>query len=488
MNAKRRAKPAMSPAPEGAAAFFARGSHCLEVQDLQGAEAAFRRALQIAPELAEAHINLGVALEKGGALLEAEASYRRGLTLAPTGLQVHLNLGALLVNQKRFGEARDLYDAALARFPASAALWSNLGVLQACLKDEAEAERCCRRALALDASYAKARFNLSYLLLRQGRLEEGWQALEARSWNLDLLARVPGPRWRGESLAGRSLLIGSEGGYGDMIQFCRYAPLLKEAGLARIGIVCRPALKRLFASLPGVDVVVAMGDLIPEPWDYWTLPLSLPLHCGTRLDTIPAPIPYLRASPDLVRSMGTRLPPAGIRVGLAWRGNPQFDNDEDRSLPSLTLLAPLAAVPGVQFVSLQKGGGDGDPPSPPPGVDVLDLGSCLGDFADTAALVAHLDLVISVDTAVAHLAGALGKPCWVLLPHYKTDWRWFKDREDSPWYPDSMRLFRQGDAEDWVPVIQAVAEALRRFTRELRRTLPPANALPDVHRSLGPGE
>lgn len=465
MNGTHRAKPAPSPAPGGVEALFREGSRRLEVLDFAGAEGAFRRILQIAPELAEAHVNLGVALEKMGALPAAEACYRRALSLTPPGLQAHLNLGALLVNQKRFAEAVQLYDGALALFPASAALWSNLGMLRACLQDEAEAERCCRKALALDPSYAKARFNLSYLLLRQGRLEEGWPALEARAWNLDLLARIPGPRWRGEPLDGRALLIGCEGGYGDMIQFGRYASVLKGMGAGRIGMVCHPALKKLFETLPGVDGVIALGEAIPGPWDFWTLPQSLPLHCGTRLDTIPAPIPYLRATPEAVQQWGSRLPPGGIRVGLAWRGNPRFENDADRSLPGLDLLAPWAAVEGLRFISLQQDLGGAEAAQRQKGLELFDSSPWITDFSDTAALMSQLDLVISVDTAAAHLAGALGRPCWVLLPHYKTDWRWFKDREDSPWYPGSMRLFRQPDTERWEPVIEAVAAALRGYVR-----------------------
>jgi tetratricopeptide (TPR) repeat protein len=449
-------------------ALFAEGSRALEGKDFSSAERAFRKALRLAPELAETHANLGVALERTGALQEAEACYRRALALGPDGLQTQLNLGALLVNQKRFTEARRHYDQALEGWPQAAALWSNLAVLHTCQHREAEAERCCRKALELDAGYAKARYNLSYLLLRQGRFEEGWPALEARSWNLDLITRILSPRWQGESLVGRSLLIGSEGGYGDMIQFSRYTALLKRQGAARIGILCRPALTRLFTTLPGVDEVLALGEALPEPgWDAWILPMSLPLHCGTRLDSIPAPIPYLETPPDQVAAWNTRLP-AGLRVGLAWRGNPQFENDADRSLPGLHLLSPLAAVAGVHFISLQKGVGEDEATQPPAGMKLINPAAWIGDFADLAALVANLDLVIAVDTAAAHLAGALGQPCWVLLPSHKTDWRWLKDREDSPWYP-SLRLFRQRDGEDWSPIIQAVAAALETFAEARRR-------------------
>jgi Flp pilus assembly protein TadD len=467
MGGKNRMNPTKSPELDGVEALFSKGIQHLESHDFPSAEGVFRRIIQVAPDLAEAHVNLGVTLEKTGAWQEAESCYACAVRLDPGCLRAHLNLGALLVNQKRFGEAGQLYDRAIELFPASPALWSNIGVLRTCLKDETEAERCCRTALRLDETYAKARFNLSYLLLRQGRFEEGLQALEARSWNLDLLARIPGPRWQGESLAGRSLLIGCEGGYGDMIQFGRYASVLKGGGAARIGIVCHPALKRLFATLPGVDAVVALGETIPGPdWDFWTLPLSLPLHCGTRLDSIPAPIPYLRAQSEEVLRWRSRLPMEGIRVGLAWKGNPLFENDADRSLSRLNLLAPLAAVRHVQFISLQKGAGQDEALQPPAGMRLFDPSPWIEDLADTAALLSTLDLVISVDTAVAHLAGALGIPCWVLLPHHKTDWRWLTDREDSPWYPGTMRLFRQPGPEDWTQVIEAVAAALERLAQE----------------------
>jgi Tfp pilus assembly protein PilF len=453
-------------APGGAEEFFSKGIRCLDSSDFAGAARAFRRAIRIAPDLTEAHINLGVALESAGLLQEAEACYAHAVSLSAGGPQAFLNLGALLVNQKRLGEAGQVYRTAAELFPDSAALWSNLGVLHACLQDEAEAERCCRRALALDATYTKARFNLSYLLLRQGRLEEGWQALEARPWSLDLSTRIPGPRWQGESLAGKSLLIGCEGGYGDMIQFGRYAAVLKSSGAERIGIICQPALKKLFATLAGVDVVVALGEMIPGPgWDFWTLPQSIPLHCGTRLDTIPAPIPYLWAPPLETLAWRSRLPSQGHRVGLAWQGNPRFENDPDRSLPGLHVLAPLAFMERVCFISLRISAEATEPIQPPAGMELLDPSSWIGDFSDSAALVSSLDLVISVDTAAAHLAGALGIPCWVLLPCYKTDWRWFKDREDSPWYPGSMRLFRQQRTGDWTPVIAAVAAALQRLVR-----------------------
>ena len=467
MTGERPANSTLRPDLKEAEDLFHLGSRCLDANDFPSAERCFREVVRIAPDRAEAYSNLGAALENAGVLGEAESCYLRALALEPASLHGYLNLGALRVNQKRWQEARGDYDRALELFPESAAAWSNLGVLHACLKQDAEAEACCRTSLFLDANYTKARFNLSYLQLRQGRFEEGWQSLEARPWYLDLIARISGPRWQGENLTGKALLIGSEGGYGDMIQFCRYTALLKGQGAVRIGVICHPVLKRLFATLPGVDVVVALGETIPEPgWDFWTLPLTLPLYCGTRLDSIPAPIPYLRAVPEVIQDWRARIPTGVIRVGLAWRGNPQFENDAERSLPLLQLLAPLTGAKGVHFISLQKGVGEDEAAQPPPGTALFDPSPWIEDFSDAAGLMANLDLVISVDTAAAHLAGALGNTCWVLLPHHKTDWRWLTEREDSPWYPGTMRLFRQSGGQGWASVIEEVAVAFHHFVQE----------------------
>jgi hypothetical protein len=327
-----------------------------------------------------------------------------------------------------------------------------------------QAEACCRKSLALAPGYAKAKVNLSYLCLRNGRFKEGLAAYEARAWQCTLQDRVAGPAWRGEALDGRSILIGPEGGNGDIIQFARYARELKQRGAGRVGLICPLALTVLMNSLDGIDEVIAMdAPLQGTAWDCWVSLMSLPFLCQTRLDAIPASLPYLRAPAVLVTRWRESLPTQGLRVGLVWRGNAEFQNDEERSLPSLNLLAGLADIPGVRFVSLQKGAGEEEATGSALGSALLQPGTGIDSFADTAAIVQHLDLVISVDTAVAHLAGALGKPCWVLLPHHLTDWRWLEQRTDSPWYPGAMRLFRQAARGKWTPVIAQVREALQTF-------------------------
>ncbi len=447
-------------------ALFFEGTQGMAAGDMARAETCFRLALEHAPDFAEAHANLGLLLDRQGAHAAAEACYRRSIDLNPEPLQPHLNLGALMAAQKRFVEAEVAYVQAMARNPESPVVWSNMGVLYACMKREAEAEQAYRTALALDPDYAMARFNLSYVLLRQGRFEEGWSCLEARDWYAGLAAKMTGRRWRGESVAGQSMLICYEAGHGDVIQFCRYAAVLKGRGAGTITLICHPALKTLFASLKEVDRVISFHEALPTAVpDFWTPLLSVPHYCNTRLDSIPATIPYLEASAERLAHWATLLPAPGMRVGLVWKGSAQFENDADRSLPSLEVLAPLWAIEGVRFISLQKGAGEDEATQPHNGLALLNLGPQLADFADTAAVIMGLDLVITVDTAIAHLSGALGKPCWVLLPAYKTDWRWLTERTDSPWYPGVMRLFRQPKMGDWSPVIADVVAALRHFNQ-----------------------
>lgn len=420
------------------------------------AAASFKAALELQPDLAAAHVNLALLLEDQACPAEAERHYRQALGLEPGSVRTCLNFGALLQAQKRLDEAEDLYRQALEQDPGSPALWSNLGCLQAGRKQDDQAEQSLRIALGLDPSHCGARFNLSYVLLRQGRFAEGWQCFEARDWYAPFEQGLDCPRWQGEHLAGRKLLIVPEAGHGDMLQFCRYVALLKAEGPAHITLLCHPGLKRLFAGLADA-VCCGDGDWPAVAPDFWVPLLSLPRYFKTGLASIPASLPYLAPDPLLVKEWAGLLDvaPGNLRVGLAWRGNPRFENDDERSLASLAQLAPLAQISGISYFSLQK-----EAAQPLEGLELIDLAPRLTDFADTAAAIANLDLVISVDTAVAHLAGALAKPCWLLLPDYKTDWRWLSGRADSPWYPGVMRLFRQPAGGGWAAVVAEVCAAL----------------------------
>jgi Flp pilus assembly protein TadD len=451
----------MTQPPASFDALFHAGVRLMQDGDAAGAETAFRAAIRVDAGISAVRVNLGLLLAQRSAWAEAAEQYRTAIEIAPDQIQAYLHYGAALAAQQCFVDAEALYRQALALDPQSAHALSNLGVLLACTRREQEAEACYRAALASDPGYRNAGFNLSYLLLRQGRLEEGWAAFEARDWYARLERHFQFPRWQGEALAGKRLIIGFEAGHGDMIQFCRYAALAKAQGAAHVAVVCHPALKTLFTRLDGIDRVDGFDDDVPRTgFDYWTPPMSFPWLFHTRLDTIPAAVPYVHADPAKVAAFahladGTERQ---LRVGLAWQGNPRFENDGARSLASLQVLAPLFDVPGVAFFSLQKGAGAlGTAQSLP----ITDWAPHIADFDDTAALIMQLDLVITVDTAVAHLAGALGRPVWVLLPDFKTDWRWLTERSDSPWYP-SMRLFRQPAGGGWASVVAQVAGALAR--------------------------
>ena len=435
-------------------AWFAQALAYMRIQHWQEAEQALRQALEIDPDYAEALCNLGYVLEQRGYPDAAEEAYRRSMALAPSLLNAALNLGVMLQSQSRFDEVEAIYQQTIRQHPDQPAPWTNLGILYTAMQRDHEAERCHRQALMLNPDYRKARFNLSYLLLRQGRFEEGWACIEARTMPAQA-GFIDAPLWKGESLSGKTLLLVCEGGHGDALQFCRYAILLQQQWSVRLHIVCPPALERLFSMQPVFEQVWTNPS--KAACDYWCPLLSLPGLFDTRIDNIPADTPYLRIDDDLAEQWQALLPVGGFRVGLVWQGNPQFENDSDRSLPTLCVLSPLNQLSGVHLIRLQQ------TPATETTVKAIglqELPEVMVDFADTAAVITGLDLVISVDTAVAHLAGALGKPCWLMLPHHMADWRWMTTREDSPWYP-TFRLFRQQVRGDWVYVARCIAQALQ---------------------------
>lgn len=460
----------MKVAGSGATAWFEEGVRQLAAGDELAARASFERALSDDPGLAEAWANLGWLIARQGDHALARQCYERSLSLRSDLAVVHLNYGALLMALRELDAAEAQFSEAITLQPEAAGGWSNLGGLYAAWPRDVEAEACCRQALLRDPAHAMARLNLAYVLLRQGRWDEGWPLLEARDWYAALQAQLPCPRWQREPLQGRHILVGPEAGYGDVIQFSRFATLLRAQGAARVTLLCAPPLQALLATLEGVDEVRSW-DLPADPaWDLWVPMLSLPHRLGIGVDNIPARLPYLgvpaerrekwRGWRDSPHGAGQGLAGAKLKVGLVWRGSAGFENDAERSLPSLATLRPLWSVEGVQFVSLQKGAGEQEALNPPPGQPLASAGHLIQDFADTAALIDAMDLVITVDTSAAHLAGALCKPCWVLLPAYMTDWRWLQQRSDSPWYPGVMRLFRQQERGRWADVVAQVAQAL----------------------------
>jgi tetratricopeptide (TPR) repeat protein len=419
----------------------------------EAAADAHRHAIRLEPSLAAAHSNLGNALKALGRPEEAAASCRQALELLPGFAAAHNNLGAALADLDRLGEAEACYRSALRCEPAYPEAYNNLGNAARGQGRWQEAVGHIRQALALAPDYVEAHYNLAWSLLLNGDYAEGWREFEWR-WRLEAgaPARASGvPQWRGEPLGDRVLLLHAEQGAGDTLMFCRYAAL--AARLGRVLLEVPAPLVELLSGLPGLAGVYATGTSLPA-FDLQCPLLSLPLAFGTEVATIPADVPYLRADPARVAQWRRRLLSVeGRRVGLAWAGNPAQRDDRRRSIP-LASLAPLGEVPGIAFVSLQKGRRD----APPAGMRLHDWTDELHDYADTAALIEALDLVIGVDTGVVHLAGALGRPVWV-MNRFDPYFAWLLERADSPWYP-TLRQFRQTVPGQWTAVIEAVRNAL----------------------------
>jgi tetratricopeptide (TPR) repeat protein len=420
---------------------------------LEEAVACCRRALQLKPEFAEAHNNLGLVLVDQGKLDEAAACYRRALELKPDSAEAHSNLGNVLREQGKLDEAMACYHRALELKPDSAEAHNNLGLV---LMDQGkldEAVACCQRALELKPDYAEAHNSVGNILTDQGKLDEAvaccQSALElkpelaAAHWNRSLLRLLSGnfadgwpeyewrwrmkdwrPRcfpqmsWDGQPLPGKSILLHAEQGLGDTIQFIRYAALVGQCG-ARVVVECQKPLVRLLAACPGIDQLLAAGEELPG-FDVHAPLMSLPLLCKTTLENIPASIPYVFAAPALVAQWRERLDKIdGLKVGICWQGNPQYRGDRYRSIP-LRHFADLARLPGICLISLQKGAGREQLAAVRDDFPVVDwadeLDEAAGPFMDTAAIIQNLDLVITSDTVIAHLAGAMGVPVWVGLP------------------------------------------------------------------------
>jgi tetratricopeptide (TPR) repeat protein len=420
-------------------AWFLAGLAWFRCADLEPAAARFERARALAPDDPQALEGLGMVLHRRRALEAAAAHFRAAIVGAPARASAHANLAATLTELARY--------------------------------DEAAAH--ARRALDLDPGDAQARFAQACLALLAGRYAQAWGDFEARreiEQVRPFLRPRHEPRWEGDPMQGRALLVHAEQGLGDTLQFVRYAPLAAARGARVVLHVPRP-LVRLLARAPGVSAAHP-AESAPPGADKQIPLMSLPGLFGTTLADVPADIPYLSPDPAQVSAAASLF--AGeraLRVGLVWSGNPDHLRDRERSLDA-ALFAPLSAIRGVRLYSLQKGAAAKDQNRIGP--EVVALGPRASDFADTAALMAHLDLVVAVDTAVAHLAGGMGKPVLLLLS-YVPDWRWLLDRDDSPWYP-GMRLYRQGPDRQWPPVVERVVTDVARMASGR------VDAVPVLHR------
>ena len=456
---------------------------------LEDALTSFDEGLAIAPDNAELLNMRGVALLELGRAGDALGGFEAALAADPDLLDARGNYGNALLKLNRPAAAIAAYDQALARAPDNAGLLTNRAIALRKLDRPHEALMSVSRALAGQPDFAQAKFVDSLVRLTLGDFRDGWRAYESRWLGRNLSTRrrnFTAPLWLGDGqlegllheglpleglpleglpLAGKTILLHAEQGFGDTLQFLRYAPMVAGQG-AKVVLEVQRELVRLLSDLDGVDVVIGRGEALPA-FDLHCPLLSLPLAFGTELPTIPASVPYIAAPAADVALWRECLPQGRPRIGVVWSGDPGHDNDVNRSL-RLKMLAPLFDVPAIDFFSLQYRIRDEDSETLREFPNLLPLERGLRDFADTAAVVANLDAVISIDSAVAHLAGAMGKDVFLLLP-FGADFRWLRERTDSPWYP-SVQLFRQPRFDDWPGAVLALTEHIRaRFAASVQK-------------------
>ena len=449
--------------PAAAGPHYVMGRLCQDDGRLPEAEAHYRRAISLKPDHAKAHNNLGAVLQMQGQLQAAVDSYRRALELDPSLPQANQNVASILRDDNAAAKAIAGFQRLLQENPRDAQAHTDLANVYRELGRHREAIASYGRAIACDPELPEAHFARGIELLLCGEYEQGWREYEWR-WRVKAFSSpmraLREPVWKGERMAGGTILLHAEQGFGDTVQLVRYAALVAERCKAVI-VECQPQLKRLLAATPGVTSVHAPGEPLPR-FDAHVPMMSLPGVFGTTLQTVPWTGAYVRAPSNAASRL---VSSHGPNIGLVWAGEPRQGDDRKRSL-TLELLAPLTDIPGATFYSLQKGAGAAQAASPPPGMRFVDLAPRIHDFADTAGFIAQLDLVITVDTSVANLAGAMAAPTWVLLSTVP-DWRYQLEGDTTPWYP-TMRLFRQEKDGDWAGVIARAAQALRMTSKPFR--------------------
>ncbi len=444
--------------------------------------ATFQRAVKLRPDFADAWNDLGITLARQSKHSQAIDAYREAIKFRPDYPEAFNNMGNALRSLGRFDESLDCYKKAIALRPNYADAHNNLGIAFSEIGQFDEAVSSYTRCLELRPSHVDAHMNRALTWLRKGDYAQGWAEYEWR-WKKRSLTNRPliQPQWNGFPLEGRTILLITEQGFGDVMQFIRYMPILKAQG-ARVIFECPEKLIKLVSKCPGIDVLIPQGAPIPH-YDVYAPLLTIPGLVGTSLERIPNRVPYLHPEPELVEKWRKEVSGFdGFKVGINWQGNTKYAGDFHRSIP-LKFFEPLGRVPGVRLFSLQKNEGVEQLQQIAGKFEVTEFGSRLdvdtGPFMETAALMTCLDLFITSDTAVAHLAGALGVPVWMALST-TPDWRWLSKREDNPWYP-TMRIFRQQKFMDWTPVFDRIAI-------ELRKLVPATTPTRSVAIETAPGE
>ncbi|MGD0461134.1 MAG: tetratricopeptide repeat protein [Tepidisphaeraceae bacterium] len=445
--------------PDLAEAYNNLGQALTTMNRLEEAVAAFQKAVALRPNCANAYNGLGIALKKLGRLEPALAAFRQAVTLKPGHAEYLNNMGMMLGDSGDLEEALAVFRHLITLKPSHAEYVYNLGVALEDLGRPEDALAAYRQTLALKPDYPEAHMNSGMVHLLLGDLAAGWKEYEWRSKcpHVPMQRNIPQPQWTGGDLEGKTILLHWEQGLGDTLHFIRYAPLIAARG-GKVILKCQPELQSLMKGVDGIGAVAVDEQSLP-PFQLHCPLANLPLAFATTLDTIPVRMPYVTAPLDRALAWRERIGAAGgpLRIGLAWAGKPIHRNDRRRSM-RLDQFSPLAELKSARFFSLQKGPAADQSAAPPPEIDFVDWTADLRDFAETAALIANLDLVICVDTSIAHLAGAMAKSVWLLLP-FVPDWRWMLNRTDSPWYP-TMRLFRQAEPGDWAGVMASVIRAI----------------------------
>jgi FkbM family methyltransferase len=448
--------------PDYAEAYSNLGAAFREVGQMAEAIACYERALELKPDYAEARSNLGTVLQNQGRPEEALAACQRAVQLKPNDPASYTHLGSVLRQQRRYDEALACYDQALQLKPNDSQALKGRGATLCWKGRLTEGVDAFRQALQEIPEDAETHTNVGLSLLLLGRFAEGWPEYEWR-WKAKGRSLPEGapPLWDGSSLDGKSILLVAEQGIGDTLFLVRYAAVLKERFACRVLATVPGRLVPLLRTCPGIDLLVAQEEPLPTA-DVFIPLASIPARLGDTLESFPRTIPYLSADPDLVERWKQQLQAyAGLKIGIVWQGSPQFQADQARSVP-LAEMAALGRLKGIHLFSLQKGYGAEQLDSLAGALEVVDLGAGLDNttpaFVETAAVLKNLDLLIAPDTAIAHLAGALGVEVWTALSQ-PPDWRWLLDREDTPWYP-TMRLFRQPRSDDWRSVFERMADTL----------------------------
>ncbi len=462
--------------PHDAAGYRCLGTAYKQQGKLDLAAACFRRAVELCPAFPEAWNNLGnTRLEQGDAGQAAEC-FARACRIQPDFAGAHFNCAQALAALGRFDAAIAAGRRALELAPRSAEFCNGLAMSLFDAQRVDEAITAYDQALALRPDFVPARYNRSLALLTKGDFARGWSEYEWR-WQLPKVTHTPHrqPRWDGSLAPHATILLDAEQGLGDTIQFARYARLVKSR-VGRVILRCQRPLIGLLRSLAGVDLLLAQEDSLPD-FDVWSPLLSVPQFFTPSIDAIPSTVPYLSVDESLVRFWQARIEThAGLRVGIHWQGNPVFPKDRFRSMP-LSCFEPLARLPAVRLFSLQKGAGTEQLAQCAAAFPVVDFGLTLdeihGPFLDTAAILRCLDAVVTSDTSLAHLAGALGIETWLAVPHVP-EWRWLLDREDTPWYP-SLHLVRQPEVGQWGGVFTRIAAAIRQRAAHPPRKSPAAS-------------